>query len=63
MPDTHPTDMRLIAVTCVLLLPACETEFDDAHADKSRYPSRVDSCDLRAVFGTCVEYTLSELDE
>jgi hypothetical protein len=55
--------MKFIAITCFLLLTACSIESDELQGDKSNFPIRVDSCDLRIVFGTCVEYTLSELDD
>ena len=56
-------DMQFIALKCALLPTACDNESDDFRADKSNVSSRVDSCDLGNVFGTCVEYSLSELDD
>ncbi len=55
--------MKIIAILCGILLTACGNESDDLRTTKSDILSRVDSCDSRNVSGTCVEYTLSELDD
>ena len=56
-------NMKIIAFVSTLLLIACSTESDDFRTDESDSMGRVDSCDLRHVFGTCVEYKLTELDD
>lgn len=55
--------VRAIAILGALLLAACGRESNDRPEDESKYLGRVDSCDLRSLFGTCREYTLNELDE
>jgi hypothetical protein len=56
-------NMKLIAIVSSVLLNACGNESDDFRTDRSDLLGRVDSCDLRHVFGTCLEYTLTELDD
>jgi hypothetical protein len=56
-------NVKSIAIVSALLLTACGNESDDFRTGKSDILGRVDSCDLRHVFGTCVEYTLTELDD
>ncbi len=56
-------DIKITATICALLLIACHNKSEVLPADKSDYSNRVDSCDRRNVTGTCVEYTLSELDD
>ena len=55
--------MKIFAIMCGFLINACGNESDDLRTNNSDILSRVDSCDLRHVSGTCVEYTLSELDD
>ncbi len=55
--------VRAIAMVGALLLTACSGESNDLPEDDSENLSRIDSCDLRGLFGTCREYTLTELDE
>jgi len=55
--------MKFAAVVGALLVAACVGETDDLRKKEPASLSRVDSCDLRALFATCREYTLSELDD
>ena len=55
--------MNIVAVVSALLLGACGGESDDLREDATKSLGRVDSCDLRNVTGTCVEYTMSELED
>ncbi len=52
-----------MALGSVLLVAACSGESDGVRDDDPGYEGRVDTCDLRALFGTCVEYSLSELGD
>jgi len=56
-------DMRITATICALLLTACDNKSEVLPADKSVLPHRIDSCDLRKVFGICEAYDLSEMDD
>jgi len=56
-------NVKIIVIVNALLLSACGNESDEFREDKSDFLGRVDSCDLRHVSGTCVEYTLTELDD
>lgn len=55
--------VNIVAVVSALLLAACAGESDDLPKDETRLLGRVDSCDLRSVNGTCLEYTMSELGD
>ena len=55
--------MKYIAIIYALLLAGCDIQTNDSNGGSSKIPSRIDSCDLREVFGTCVEYSLNELDD
>ena len=55
--------MRFVAIVSTLLLAACSGDSDDLREETAETLDRVDSCDMRRLFGTCVEYTLSELDD
>lgn len=55
--------MRFVHIVSTFLLAACSGESDYLRQEKSESLDRVDSCDLRRLFGTSVEYTLSELDD
>ena len=63
MPQMVTANMKIIAFMCGFLITACGNESDDLQTKPSDELSHVDSCDLRHLFGTCVEYTLSELDD
>ena len=55
--------LNIAAVAGALLLTACG-EDPEVLREETTYPlDRVDSCDMRNLFGTCVEYNLSELDD
>lgn len=54
---------KTITIVSALLLTACGVESDGFRTDSPDSSDRVDSCDLRQVSGTCMEYTLSELDD
>jgi hypothetical protein len=54
---------RITATIFIFLLTACDNKPEISTADLSGVSSRVDSCDTRKLFGTCVAYTLAELDE
>lgn len=56
-------DTKIGATICVLLLTACDNQFENSPADEPALLNRVDSCDLRKVLGTCVVYELSELGD
>ena len=56
-------DMKISATICALLLTACDNKSEIFLADESAHSNRVDSCDLRKVFGTCETYDLSEMDD
>ncbi len=56
-------NMHVTASVCVLLLTACDSKLKTSVLDRSDLRNRVDSCDLRKVFGTCEVYDLSEMDE
>ena len=53
---------KTAAIVLVLLVAACSRESEDLGEKEAAILDRIDSCDTRALFGTCVEYTLSELD-
>ena len=55
--------VNVIPIFGALLIAACDGEPDNLREDEAEFSGRVDSCDLRNVSGTCVEYTLSELDD
>ena len=61
--DRHTMIFKIIGIACVIVLTACDNRTDTPQEAQPEPASGVDSCDLRALFGTCVEYTLSELDE
>ena len=56
-------DMKISATICALLLTACDNKSEIFLADEPALLNRVDSCDLRKVFGTCLEYDLSEMGD
>jgi len=55
--------MKNITIICALLLTICSNESYGVQIDKTDVLNRVDVCDTRNITGTCVEYTLSELDD
>ena len=55
--------MRIGATICALLLTACDNQSEISPADEPALLNRVDSCDLRKMFGTCLEYDLSEMGD
>ena len=55
--------VKTAAVLSLFLFTACGDDSNDLQADKPDTSARVDSCDLRSVSGTCMEYTVSELDD
>ncbi len=63
MAELHDLDMKIGATICALLLTACDNQPELFPADESPLLNRVDSCDLRKVFGTCVVYDLSEMGD
>lgn len=54
---------KITLAACIVVLTACNNRPDIPRRDLSDGSSRVDSCDLRALFATCREYELSELDD
>ena len=56
-------DLKTSATIFALLLTACDGQPEIILANESALSNRIDSCDLRKVFGTCVAYDLSELDD
>jgi hypothetical protein len=63
MPPIQNMSVKIAVTSAALLLAACGGESDDSRKNESGLMDRVDSCDLREISGTCVEYTLSELDD
>ena len=60
----QPFDKALIAaIVGALFLAACAKQSDRVPGGETELSGRVDSCDLRKVTGTCVEYTMNELDD
>lgn len=55
--------LKSTAVVGALLLAACCEEPVGPREETTDALDRIDSCDMRKLFGTCVEYTLSELDD
>ena len=53
----------IVVVAGALLVAGCVGETTDSREQERGSLARVDSCDLRALFGTCREYELSELDD
>ena len=58
-PKVTPAAITLV----VLLTTACGNNSDESPAEQPSDRNQVDSCYLLSVSGTCVEYTLSELDD
>ena len=56
-------NLKISATICALLLTACDNKTELFPADEPALSNRVDSCDLRKVFGTCVAYDLSEMGD
>ncbi len=56
-------DMKIGATICVLFLTACDNQTEIFPADELALLNRVDSCDLRKVFGTCLVYDLGEMGD
>ena len=54
---------KVLVLSCTLLLAACGESSDSGAGNEQEFMNRIDSCDRRYVTGTCLEYTLSELDE
>ena len=52
----------VLVVSCALLFAACGERSDSSTGSEEEFTNRKDSCDRRYVSGTCLEYTLSELD-
>jgi hypothetical protein len=50
-------------VVVTLTIAACSAEPRGVPQSETGIPGRVDSCDLRGITGTCLEYTMSELNE
>ena len=63
MSEFHDMDFKTSATIFALLLTACDGQPEIIPANESALSNRIDSCDLRKVFGTCVEYDLSEMDD
>ena len=55
--------LKIAALVAAPLLAACDEQPDHLHKESTETLDRVDSCDMRRLFGNCVEYTLSELDD
>ena len=63
MSELHNVVIKITTAACALLLIACDNKSEDFPIDMSDVSIRVDSCDLREVFGTCETYTLTEMDD
>lgn len=54
---------KITLTVCIVMLTACNNKTDIPRPDLSDGSSRIDSCDLRKVSGTCIAYTLADLDD
>jgi hypothetical protein len=59
----YTPNMKAVTILCTLLLTICSNESYGVPIDKTDVLNRVDVCDARKIVGTCLEYTLSELDD